>query len=197
MSETDEKSMKELRKENPSGIGYLFAEPSMRFVLDALLDLPPDHTFTTEELAGHAGISKSTLYKLLPKLRELGIIREVDSGEATRYALQEASPVRYLHLLNSVINFLRTDKGQQALDRLEDLPEQRYSYWCENCGVRGEYKETVFAGHVLECPADETEWLFTGEDPPGYVEAFHEMLENASNPHQADSNSGVTDDDSD
>lgn len=52
---------KELRKEHPSGWLYLTQHDAIPILVDALLDLPPNHEFNKTELAEHAGVTRQTV----------------------------------------------------------------------------------------------------------------------------------------
>lgn len=168
--ETDEeirnKGTKQFRKEHPSGFMKLFNQPSMRFVLDALLDRSPAAEFTKSELAEQAGISTETLRKLFPTLKDLGIISQVENTQ--RYQYQDTAPVsRALVKVSAAANAMALEKNQTAIENIDKYPDTRLSYYCEGCGNRGEYLGEVLTGHILECPNDCMEWTVPVDNPPG------------------------------
>lgn len=173
--EIREMDTKEVRKKHPSGIMKLFNQPSMRFVIDAVLDTPPTREFTKTELASHAGISTETLRKLFPTLTELGILTPVK--DTSRYRLQQSSPVtQALIRLGGAVNAMALDENQAALDNIEDFPDTRLSYYCDDCGERGTYLRKALPGHILHCPNDCMDWTLPADNPPGETIRFETTL---------------------
>jgi biotin operon repressor len=106
---TDEKSMKELRYEHPTGWLYFMRDSSegLHLIIDTLLSAS-DREFTKSELAEEAGISRHTVRAHLDTLLEHGIVRSVAGGKRYRFNLD--SPVtQEICELNSAINAVGAD----------------------------------------------------------------------------------------
>lgn len=173
--EIKDMDIKKSRKEYPSGFMKLFREPSMRFVIDALLDRAPQSDFTKTELANQAGISTETLRKLFPTLKELGIIASIPG--TNRYHFQEIAPVSTVLIqLGGQVNSMALEENQDALEHIDKFPDRRLSYYCEECGKRGNYQGRVLTGHVLECPEECMAWTVAGNTPPGAAIRTETML---------------------
>lgn len=74
-------------------IEVLGGTPIIR-VLDFLLIEGKYFDYSLSDIANNAGVSKITLNKILPKLEELGIVKETRSvGQAKMYMLNKESPL--------------------------------------------------------------------------------------------------------
>ncbi len=74
-------------------VGLLGDTPTIR-VLDFLLVEGKYFDYSLTDIANNAGVSKITLNKILPKLEELGIVKETRAvGQAKMYMLNKDSPL--------------------------------------------------------------------------------------------------------
>lgn len=109
--------MKTLRREHPSGWMLLTRYQSVPYIIDALLEAPPNREFNKSELARKAGVSTKSVRERIDTLADLGIVRELtedDNRGRTRYSLNRRSPItQELVELNSAVS--RVEKG--------DLPQ--------------------------------------------------------------------------
>jgi biotin operon repressor len=109
VSSENEKSMKELRYDHPSGWLYFMQDSSegLHLIIDTLLSAS-DREFTKSELAEEAGISRHTVRAHLDTLLEHGIVQSVAGGKRYRFNLD--SPVtQEICELNSAINAVGAD----------------------------------------------------------------------------------------
>ncbi|MFB6294717.1 MAG: winged helix-turn-helix domain-containing protein [Candidatus Nanohaloarchaea archaeon] len=83
-----------------SVLAKIFGDTPMVSVLDVLLD-HPEMDYSKKELAEAAGISEPTLYRVWPRLEELGIVTETRKyGNAQLYTLDTGSD-----LVEDIIRF--------------------------------------------------------------------------------------------
>lgn len=105
-----DRDMKEFRRENPSGWMELVRNSSVVFMIDALLDAPPNREFTISELSNYSGISDESLRTHISTLVEFGIINEIDGTTPQRYKLDDRDvATQLLFKLNSVLNGKRSE----------------------------------------------------------------------------------------
>lgn len=93
-----------LRREHPSGWLSLTQHESIPILVDALLDLPPDHEFTIPEFAEHAGVPHQTVEDYTNLLLEVELIEAVPNTSSRRYRVANSSVVQELVELNSALN---------------------------------------------------------------------------------------------
>lgn len=106
---TDDRDVKEVRLEHPSGFLYLTKHESVPILVDALLDLPPGREFNKTELAEHAGVSRQTVSTHMDVLLDVGLVEEVPNTSPRRYRVAETEVVRELFEFNSALNAARGD----------------------------------------------------------------------------------------
>lgn len=95
---------KQLRLEHPSGILHLFQHESVPFLIDAILDLPPNREMTKTEFADHAGVTRQTVSTYIDLLLEAEVLEAVPNTSPQRYRVAESTVVEELFALNSAIN---------------------------------------------------------------------------------------------
>lgn len=106
----DAEDMKAHRTAYPSGWLLLTKSRTIPYVIDALLEAPPNRQFNQTELAQAAGVHRNSLAKYVDLLLELGIIDEAPASHPPRYHLRLESPVtRELFHLNDAINTVGFD----------------------------------------------------------------------------------------
>lgn len=89
------------RDENPSGLGYILQEKDMKYLLECIIESPPNHSSTLSNLLRRSGVEKEEFNNCVDKLESLNIIYIVNK----RYVINDESPiVKELHHLNSAIN---------------------------------------------------------------------------------------------
>lgn len=105
MAETAGSDMKQARLNNPSAWMTLTRYESVRLMIDALLEAPPDYQFNKTDLRRRTGLSREAIREHLPLLVELGVIQEVDSESWPEYKLRTGGKVtKELFALNSALN---------------------------------------------------------------------------------------------
>jgi len=100
----EEKSTKEARLENPTGVLHLFQHESVPILIDALLTLPPGREFNKTELADHAGVTRQTVSNYISLLLETDVVEEVPNTSPRRYRVARSDVVQELFELNSALN---------------------------------------------------------------------------------------------
>lgn len=102
--------MKEFRRKNPSGWMELVRNSSVVYMVDALLDAPPEREFTVSELSNHSGVSGESVRNHISTLVEFGIVNEINGTTPQRYRLDdEDAATQLLFRLNSVLNGKRAE----------------------------------------------------------------------------------------
>lgn len=97
--------MKQSRLDNPSGWIELTRYETVRLLIDALLEAPPDYKFNKSELERRTGLSREAIRQHLPQLLELGVVEEIEGEEWAEYRLNSDGKVtRELLELNSAVN---------------------------------------------------------------------------------------------
>jgi len=97
--------MKQSRLDDPSGWLKLTRYESVRLIIDALLEAPPDYRFNKSELKRRSGLSREAIREHLPLLVELGVVREIDTEAWQEYELNSNGKVtKELFALNSALN---------------------------------------------------------------------------------------------
>lgn len=105
MSGTSDFDIKQSRLDNPSAWVKLTHYESVRLIIDALLEAPPDYQFNKSELKRRTGLSREAIREHLPLLIELGVVREVDTEAWPEYQLNTDGKVtKELFALNSALN---------------------------------------------------------------------------------------------
>lgn len=100
----DRGEKKDLRRKHPSGWLYLTQHDAIPILVDALLDLPPNHEFNKTELAEHAGVTRQTVGNYTNLLLEVELIEEVPDTSPRRYQVADSTVVQGLFELNSALN---------------------------------------------------------------------------------------------
>jgi len=105
MPGTSDFDMKQSRLDDPSGWLKLTRYESVRLIIDALLEAPPDYRFNKSELKRRSGLSREAIREHLPLLVELGVVREIDTEAWQEYELNSNGKVtKELFALNSALN---------------------------------------------------------------------------------------------
>jgi DNA-binding transcriptional regulator GbsR (MarR family) len=111
----DETTTKETRSEYPSGWLALVKNESVGYIIDALMDLPPQREFNQTELAEMAGVSRNSVGAHLQLLEELDLITEVEHTSPTRYRFNSTSEVsQALIQLEGAVNSTLVDDRTEA-----------------------------------------------------------------------------------
>lgn len=113
----DAEDMKAHRAAYPSGWLLLTKSGTIPYVIDTLLEAPPNWQFNQTELAQAAGVHRNSLAKYVDLLLELGIMDEVPASHPPRYHLCLDSPVtRELFHLNDAVNAVGFDDEHEEDD---------------------------------------------------------------------------------
>lgn len=100
----DDRDVKEIRLEHPSGWLALTRHDGVSIIVDALLDLPPNREFNKSELAAHSGVTRQTVSRHADLLVELNVIEPVPETTPTRYRVANSDVVEALFGLNGALN---------------------------------------------------------------------------------------------
>lgn len=102
--------MRSLRGDHPSGWLVLTKNPTVPYVIDALLEAGPGWEFDPQALADTAGVDHNSLPKYLDLLLDLAIIEEIPDTQAPCYRVNRQGPVtQELYHLNSAVNTMGFD----------------------------------------------------------------------------------------
>ncbi|WP_423997368.1 winged helix-turn-helix domain-containing protein [Halorubrum trapanicum] len=116
-AEEDEFDVKESRLEQPSGWIKLTRYETVRLVVDALLEAPPEYRFNKSEIARRAGVSTEAIRDHLDTLVDLGVIEEMDGSEWPEYQLNDEGKVtQELFELNSAVNSVLAGEPKNVQD---------------------------------------------------------------------------------
>lgn len=97
--------IKRMRQEHPSGWLELAMTPARALLVDAILDSPPGHEFTTGTISERAGITPQAVRDHLDVLVDRGVVASVDG---TTYRVVDDSVVlRELEELNAAVGAVR------------------------------------------------------------------------------------------
>ena len=107
--------MKRSRLDHPSGWLEITRYETVRLLIDALLEVPPDHRFNKSALQRRTGVSRESIREHLPLLVECGILIEHDSGPWPEYQLNSDGKVtKELFALNSAVNSVLAGEPKNA-----------------------------------------------------------------------------------
>jgi len=110
--------MKQSRLDNPSGWIALTRYETVRLLVDALLEAPPEYQFNKSELERRTGVSAEAIRKHLPTLIEMGIVEEVEGSEWPEYRLNDDGKVpKELFELNSAVNSVLGGEPKNVQDQ--------------------------------------------------------------------------------
>lgn len=105
MPGTTDFDMKQSRLNDPSAWVKLTRYESVRLIIDALLEAPPDYQFNKSELKRRTGLSREAIREHLPLLIELGVVQKVDTEAWPEYELNDEGKVtKELFALNNALN---------------------------------------------------------------------------------------------
>lgn len=103
--------IKRMRRNHPSGWLELSMTPARALLLDAILDSPPGHEFTTGTISERAGITPQAVRDHLGVLLDRGVVTAVD---ATTYRIVDESLVlRELQGLNAAVGAVRAGAADE------------------------------------------------------------------------------------
>jgi hypothetical protein len=121
--------IKRMRREHPSGWLELAMTPARALLVDAILDSPPGHEFTTGTISERAGITPQAVRDHLDVLVDRGVVASVDG---TTYRIVDDSVVlRELEKLNAAVGAVRAGVADERLGGTD--PDER----ADNAGDTG------------------------------------------------------------
>lgn len=123
--------VKQSRLDEPSGWIRLTRYETVRLIVDALLEAPPEYQFNKSELARRAGVSTEAVRNHLSTLIDMGVIEEKEGSGWSEYRLNDDGKVtKELFELNSAVNSVLSGEAknvqQQSIPSvtLEDLDDE-------------------------------------------------------------------------
>lgn len=117
--ETTGEDMKEARRRNPSGWMELTRNPSVTYMIDALIETPPDREFSKSELQRRSGVSRESIRKHFEVLSDLEIVEEVPRTDRFRLNIEGVVTQELLEL-NSAVNHVRSrGETRPAIERID------------------------------------------------------------------------------
>lgn len=118
--ENNEIDVKKHRLEHPSGWMTLVRYETIRFLIDALLETPPDGKLNKSELSRRTGMSRNSISSHIELLVDLGVVSEVDDSGWAEYKLNDSGRVTTeLFELNSAVNAVLTGQSKNIREELE------------------------------------------------------------------------------
>lgn len=119
----NEFDMKQSRLNNPSGWIELTRYETVRLLIDALLEAPPEYEFNKSELERRTGLSREAIRNHLPKLVELGIVNKRQKSGWAEYQLNDDGKVtQELFNLNSAVNSVLSGEPKNAEEEMLRSP---------------------------------------------------------------------------
>jgi len=110
--------VKQSRLDDPSGWMKLTRYETVRLLIDALLEAPPEYKFNKSELARRTGLSKESVRQHLPLLVEMGIVEEIEGSEWAEYQLNDDGKVtKELFQLNSAANSVLSGEPKNVANK--------------------------------------------------------------------------------
>ncbi len=117
----DLEQIKQLRREHPSGWLELSMTPARALLIDAVIDSPPGHEFTTGTISERAGISPQAVRDHIDVLIDRGVVEATDG---TPYRIVDDSVVLMeLEQLNSAVTAVRSGEQHTQTDNID--PDRR------------------------------------------------------------------------
>lgn len=106
--------VKQNRLDRPTGWMKIARYETVRFIIDALIESPPDHKFNKSELSRRTGMSREAIREHLPLLIELGIVNEIDESGWAEYELNDNGRVtKELLQLNNAVNAVEAGQSRE------------------------------------------------------------------------------------
>lgn len=113
--------IKQMRQEHPSGWLELAMTPARALLVDAVLDSPPGHEFTTGTISERAGITPQAVRDHLDVLVNRGVVESVD-GMAYRI-VDDSVVLRELEELNAAVGAVRAGVADKRVGKTD--PDKR------------------------------------------------------------------------
>lgn len=113
----DLETVKEMRRNHPSGWLELSKDPARALLIDALLDAPPGYEFSPTEISPRAGVSDQSVRNHIDILVDRGLVEEID---ASRYRLNDTSRIMTeLEHLNSAVAAVRSGAATKKIETVD------------------------------------------------------------------------------
>lgn len=137
----DLNTIKEMRRNHPSGWLQLAKDPARALLIDAILDAPPNYEFSPPEIGPRAGISDQSVRNHIDTLARIGIVEPI--GDSRYVVLDRGRVMKELKELNSAVTAVRSgmstpeedfthpsklmdnSASPDTSDELIDIPEER------------------------------------------------------------------------
>lgn len=112
---------KRMRREHPSGWLELSMTPARALLIDAILDAPPGHEFTTGTISERAGITPQAVRNHVDVLVDRGVVAAVD--ETTYRVVDDSVILAELEELNAAVGAVRAGVADERTGELD--PDER------------------------------------------------------------------------
>lgn len=116
--------IKQVRREHPSGWLELAMTPARALLIDAVLDSPPGHEFTTGTISERTGITPQAVRDHLDVLVSRGVVESVD--ETTYRIVDDSVVLQELEELNAAVGAVRAGVANERVERPD--PDE----WADN-----------------------------------------------------------------
>lgn len=113
IKESEQEDMKTVRRRNKSGWLGLADNEDLRFLIDAILEMRPNKSFTPEDLQQRSGVSGLSLHRHIKTLTNYGIIELASDEDNPEYQVNNDSEItRELIKLNGRAGRMRTQNPE-------------------------------------------------------------------------------------
>ncbi|MFB6175873.1 MAG: MarR family transcriptional regulator, partial [Halobaculum sp.] len=117
----DLETIKRMRRDHPSGWLELSMTPARALLIDAILDSPPGHEFTTGTISRRAGISAQAVRNHIDVLVDRGIVER--TSETEYRVVDDSTVLAELERLNGAVTSVRSGVPQERTAELN--PDRR------------------------------------------------------------------------
>lgn len=108
---------KQMRREYPSGWMELATSPGRSLLVDAILDSPPGHRFTTGTISERAGITPQSVRDHVDILIDRGIVEKI--GDTEYRIVEDSLVLEALEELNSAVTAVRSGAAEQQTGKTD------------------------------------------------------------------------------
>lgn len=118
--------MKTARRQKPSGWMVLTRNSSVTYMIDALIETPPNREFSKAELERRSGVSDESIRKHFELLSDLEIVEEVPGTDRYRINIEGVVTQELLEL-DSAVNYVRSKNEVQSIiePQIEEIQDSR------------------------------------------------------------------------
>lgn len=117
----DLETIKRMRRDHPSGWLELSMTPARALLIDAILDSPPRHVFTTGTISQRAGITPQAVRNHIDVLVDRGVVER--AGETEYRIVDDSTVLAELERLNGAVTAVRSGASEERTGDVD--PDRR------------------------------------------------------------------------